>query len=178
MNGIPEPKVRPIILAVDDERKDLELVERELRKRYEAAYHVACGGSVGAELERLQRLKAFGQDVAVVLAGRRIAGLRKPRMSGVDFLARVRGFFALTKRTLLLDPMDMDTRSLLPRAMALVEDDVGTSPACSSVTSVERREPLTGRAGAPDRAQFRVKEDTVRWAGWIVRRVLCQSWDV
>ncbi len=46
MNGIPEPKVRPIILAVDDERKDLGLVERELRKRYEAAYHVACEGSV------------------------------------------------------------------------------------------------------------------------------------
>ena len=46
MNGIPESKVRPIILAVDDERKDFELVERELRKRYEAAYHVACEGSV------------------------------------------------------------------------------------------------------------------------------------
>ena len=114
MNGIPEPKVRPIILAVDDERKDLGLVERELRKRYEADYHVACEGSVEAGLERLQRLKASGQDVAVVLAG-----LRKPGMSGADFLARVRGFFDLTKRSLLLDPMDMETRSLLPRATAL-----------------------------------------------------------
>ena len=33
MSGTPEPKVRPVILAVD-EREDLELVERELRKRY------------------------------------------------------------------------------------------------------------------------------------------------
>ncbi len=49
MNGIPEPKVRPIILAVDDERKDLELVERELRKRYEAAYHVACEARSGPD---------------------------------------------------------------------------------------------------------------------------------
>ncbi len=40
-------------------------------------------------------------------------------MSGADFLARVRGFFDLTKRSLLLDPMDMKTRSLLPRATAL-----------------------------------------------------------
>ena len=49
VNGLPEPKVRPIILTVDDERKDLELVERELRKRYEAAYHVACEVSVGRD---------------------------------------------------------------------------------------------------------------------------------
>jgi hypothetical protein len=40
-------------------------------------------------------------------------------MSGADFLARVGGFFDLTKRSLLLDPMDMETRSLLPRATAL-----------------------------------------------------------
>ena len=40
-------------------------------------------------------------------------------MSGADFLARVRGSFDLTKRSLLLDPMDTETRSLLPRAMAL-----------------------------------------------------------
>jgi thioredoxin reductase (NADPH) len=62
----------------------------------------------------VQRLKASGQDVAVVLAG-----LRKPEMSGVDFLVRVRDGFPLAKRLLLLDPMDMETRSLLPRAMAL-----------------------------------------------------------
>jgi len=44
MNGAPETNVRPVILAVDDEQKDLELVERELRKRYEADYHIACEG--------------------------------------------------------------------------------------------------------------------------------------
>jgi hypothetical protein len=62
----------------------------------------------------LQRLKASGHDVAVVLAG-----FRKPRTSGMDFLARVRDFFPLARRLLLLDPMDMETRALLPRAMAL-----------------------------------------------------------
>ena len=43
VNGLPEPKVRPIILTVDDERKDLELAERELRKRYEAATELVEG---------------------------------------------------------------------------------------------------------------------------------------
>ncbi len=75
MNGTPDPNVRPVILAVDGE-KDLELVGRE----------------------RLQRLKASGHDVAVVLAG-----FRKPGTSGVDFLVRVRDFFPLAKRLLLLD---------------------------------------------------------------------------
>ncbi len=118
MNGTAEPKVRPVILAVDDEQEDLELVERELRKRYEADYRVACEGSAETGLERLQRLKASGQDVAVVLAG-----LRKPEMSGVDFLVRVHDAFPLAKRLLLLDPMNMETRSLLPRAMALGQID-------------------------------------------------------
>jgi hypothetical protein len=123
MNGIPEPKVRPIILAVDDGRKDLGLVARELRKRYEAAYHVACEARSGPDSSgrgvSRRPGKASGQGVAVVLAGRRIAGLRKPGMSGAHFLARVRGSFDLAKRSLLLDPMDTETRSLLPRATAL-----------------------------------------------------------
>jgi len=40
-------------------------------------------------------------------------------MSGADFLARVGGSFDLTERSLLPDPMDTETRSLLPRATAL-----------------------------------------------------------
>ena len=97
MNGTPDPNVRPVILAVDGE-KDLGLVGRELRKRYEADYDVVCEGSKEARRERLQRLKASGHDVAVVLAG-----FRKPGTSGVDFLVRVRDFFPLAKRLLLLD---------------------------------------------------------------------------
>src|SRR5215212_1545779 len=114
MSGIPEPKVRPVILAVDDEREDLELVERELRKRYEADYGVACEGSAEAGLERLWYFEASEQDVAVVLAA-----LRKPGMSAVGFLVRVHDAFPLAKRLLLLDPMDRESRALLPRAMAL-----------------------------------------------------------
>jgi thioredoxin reductase (NADPH) len=114
MSGTPEPKVRPVILAVDDEREDLELVERELRKRYEADYGVACEGSAEAGLERLRYFEASEQDVAVVLAA-----LRKPGMSAVGFLVRVHDAFPLAKRLLLLDPMDRESRALLPRAMAL-----------------------------------------------------------
>jgi thioredoxin reductase (NADPH) len=114
MSGTSEPKVRPVILAVDDEQEDLELIEGELRKRYEADYRVVCEGSADIGLERLQYFEVSGQDVAVVLAD-----LRQPGMSAVDFLVRVRDAFPLAKRLLLLDPMDRETRAMLPRAMAL-----------------------------------------------------------
>jgi thioredoxin reductase (NADPH) len=114
MNSMPEPKVRPVILAVDDGREEFELVERELRKRYEADYLVVCEGSAEAGLERLRRFEAAGQDLALVLAA-----LRKSGMTGVDFLVHIRDSFPLAKRLLLLDPMDGETRDLLPQAMAL-----------------------------------------------------------
>ena len=114
MSSTPEPKGRPVILAVDDEQEDIELVECELRKRYEADYRVACEGSADTGLERLRYFEASGQDVAVVLAG-----LRRPGMNAEDFLVRVRDAFPLAKRLLLLDPMDRETRAALPRAMAL-----------------------------------------------------------
>ena len=52
MNGTPDPNVRPVILAVDDEQKCLELVGRELHKRYEADYDVVCKCSTEAGRKR------------------------------------------------------------------------------------------------------------------------------
>ena len=57
MNGTPDPNVRPVILAVGDEQKCLELVGRKLHKRYEADYDVVCECSTEAERERLQERK-------------------------------------------------------------------------------------------------------------------------
>ena len=46
MNEMNGPAVfRPVILAVDDEPKDLELIECELRKRYGEDYRVMCEDS-------------------------------------------------------------------------------------------------------------------------------------
>ncbi len=125
MNGTPDPNVRPVILAVDGE-KDLGLVGRELRKRYEADYDVVCEGSKEAGRERLQRLKASGHDVAVVLAG-----FRKPGTSGVDFLVRVRDFFPLAKRLLLLDTKPHK----IPPAFA---PETRTRAICRATASVRR----------------------------------------
>ena len=105
--------MRPLILAVDQDAEALGRVERELRARYEADYRVACERSAEDALGRLRGLEA-GEDVALVLAALRMEG-----MSGVEFLSRVREVRPLAKRVLLIDPMDRETREVLPRAMAL-----------------------------------------------------------
>jgi thioredoxin reductase (NADPH) len=114
VNTIGPKEFRPVILAVDDEPGDLELVERELRKRYEADYRVVCEASAEAAMRTLRNLEAAGKGVSVVLADQRMPG-----MNGVEFLARVRTLSPLAKRLLLMNPMDRETADILLRAMAL-----------------------------------------------------------
>jgi thioredoxin reductase (NADPH) len=102
-----------VILAVDQDVDALGRVERELRARYEADYRVVCERSAEDALGKLRGLDAE-EDVAGVIAALRLEG-----MSGVEFLSRVREVHPLAKRILLIDPMDRETREVLPRAMAL-----------------------------------------------------------
>lgn len=105
---------KPVILAVCDDAEDLAKIERELRTRYEADYQVACESFADSGLRKLRDFKAAGEDVALVLADQRMAGL-----SGVEVLARVREVYPVAKRLLLFGPMDRSTGALLPQAMAL-----------------------------------------------------------
>jgi thioredoxin reductase (NADPH) len=104
---------RPLILAVDQDADALGRVERELRARYGADYRVARERSAESALGRLGGLES-GEDVALVMAA-----LRMDEMSGVQFLSQVREIRPLAKRVLLIDPADMETREILPQAMAL-----------------------------------------------------------
>jgi thioredoxin reductase (NADPH) len=114
VRGAREPSTpRPVILAVDQDVDAPGRVERELRARYEADYRVVCERSAEDALGKLRALDA-GEDVAAVIAALRLEG-----MSGVEFLSRVREVHPLAKRILLIDPMDRETREVLPRAMAL-----------------------------------------------------------
>jgi thioredoxin reductase (NADPH) len=105
---------RPVLLAVDDDPEDLERVERELGKRYGADYRVACEASAEDGMERLRKIKAGGEEVAVVLADQRMSG-----MEGIEFLSRAHEFYPLAKRLLLIDPMDGTSFVRASRAMAL-----------------------------------------------------------
>ncbi len=107
-----EPK--PVLVAVDDDRDDLEKVTRELTKRYGEDYGIVCEVSAERGLERLRELKAAGEDVALVLADQWLPGA-----SGTEFLARTHHLFPTAKRALLISPGDSTVREPLLRSTAL-----------------------------------------------------------
>ena len=86
----------PVLVAIDDNPDLLRDVERELRDRYERHYRVICVGSdVG--ISCLEDLAAAGEDVALILAGQRLAG-----RSGAELLGEVRRIHPHAKHVLLI----------------------------------------------------------------------------
>ena len=86
----------PVLVAIDDNPDLLRDVERELRDRYERHYRVICVGSdVG--ITCLEDLADAGEDVALILAGQRLAG-----RSGAELLGEVRRIHPHAKHVLLI----------------------------------------------------------------------------
>ena len=108
----------PVLLAVDDDPEDLRTISRELHKRYGADYRVACEASAEAALEKLQDLKAAGEEVAVVLAEWWMSG-----MTGTEFLSRAHRLHPGAKRALLFERGNRTTREPILQAMALGQID-------------------------------------------------------
>jgi thioredoxin reductase (NADPH) len=109
---------RPVLLVVEDNPDDPEMIARELRKRYGEDYRIACEGSTEAGLWRLRECEAAGDEVALVLADQWMG-----RMTGSEFLARVRHLYPGAKRALLVSQGDSTIREPLLRATALGEID-------------------------------------------------------
>jgi thioredoxin reductase (NADPH) len=110
---------KPVLLAVDDDPKDLDKIQRELRKRYGADYHVACEASAEAALKRLQDLSAAGAEVAVVLAD----WWMPSGMTGTELLTHAHRLYPSAKRALLFEWGNRTTREPILQAMALGQID-------------------------------------------------------
>src|SRR3954452_14333721 len=87
---------RPAILAVDDEPAVLAAVARDLRRGFGERYRVLRAGSGPEALEVLRRLRARGDDVALLVADQRMPG-----MAGTDYLVEARKLVPAAKRVLL-----------------------------------------------------------------------------
>jgi thioredoxin reductase (NADPH) len=109
---------KPVLLAVDDDPKDLKAIARELHKRYGADYRVACEASAEAALKTLQDLKAAGEEVAVVLSEWWMSG-----MTGTEFLTYAHQLYPSAKRALLFERGNRTTREPILQAMALGQID-------------------------------------------------------
>jgi thioredoxin reductase (NADPH) len=86
----------PVLLAVD-EPDALRDVARELRDRYSRDYRVICERSPQEALANLEGLAAAGEEVALVLAGHALPGMR-----GSELLAAARRLHPHVKRGLLI----------------------------------------------------------------------------
>ena len=89
---------RPVLLAVDDDPEVLARLRRELLGRYGEGYRVECEASVEAGVAALERCKARGEDVALVLADQWMA-----EANGHEFLERTRLAFPGAKRVVLIE---------------------------------------------------------------------------
>jgi thioredoxin reductase (NADPH) len=97
--SLERPDDRPVMLTVDDDEEALSLVRHELDRRYGADYDVWCERSTTRAIGELEKLRAEGRRIAIVLADQWMEG----DLDGDTFLARVRELHPLAKRALLID---------------------------------------------------------------------------
>lgn len=89
--------VKPILMAVDAQIQDMEMIQRELLKRYAEDYDVICDATAEASLERLGRLRATGAQVVILLAAPELGS-----MSGIEYFARAHELYPHAIRVLII----------------------------------------------------------------------------
>jgi thioredoxin reductase (NADPH) len=108
----------PACVVVDDDPDVLTSLVHDLAHRYGGDYEFFGALDAARGLGILERLRAVGRPVALV-----VAELRLPGMDGPDLLAHVRRLHPRAKRALLVDAGVFPTEQLLRRAMALGQAD-------------------------------------------------------
>jgi thioredoxin reductase (NADPH) len=107
----------PVLLAVDDDADALRRISHELNLRYGADYNVLCEKSPAQAREKLEDMRAAGEQVALVLAAQSLTG-----DTGADLLAYVKHVHPRAKRGLLIEFGDWGVKSTADavlKAMAL-----------------------------------------------------------
>jgi thioredoxin reductase (NADPH) len=87
----------PVILAVDDDPDVIELIGKELDDRYGRAYQVLTARAATTALGLLEKLRASGDRVALVLSDQWL-----PDGTGCELLAQCRELFPQSRRLLLV----------------------------------------------------------------------------
>jgi thioredoxin reductase (NADPH) len=87
---------KPIILAVDDEPRVLNAVERDLRNHYRGDYRILKATSGREALATVQQLKQRNSPLALFLVDQRM-----PEMSGTEFLGEALQYYPEARKVLL-----------------------------------------------------------------------------
>jgi thioredoxin reductase (NADPH) len=108
----------PIMLVVDDDLTALQTLEGRLARRYGFDYQVMAAGSPTQALADLERWRADGRTVALLIAFRSMA-----EMDGVQFLIRAHAIHPPAKRALLIAFGDATADEPILQAMTLGQVD-------------------------------------------------------
>src|SRR3954471_19967402 len=92
----PRRERRPAIVAVDDEPAVLAAVARDLRRGFGERFRILRAGSGVEALDLLKRVRARGDQVALLIADQRMPG-----MEGTEYLVEARKLAPDAKRVLL-----------------------------------------------------------------------------
>ena len=109
---------RPTILVVDDEPAALASMLDALTRRFGGDYRVEPHLSPHSALDAISRLKADGEEIALVIADQWM-----PEMTGNDFLGQVRAIEPTAKRALLVSWGDREASPVILQACALGQLD-------------------------------------------------------
>jgi len=88
--------VKPVILAVDDDRDVLGAVERDLRRHFRDGHRILTANSGAEALEALRQLRGRSAAVALLLVDQRMPG-----MTGIEFMCEARKLYPDALRVLL-----------------------------------------------------------------------------
>ena len=88
---------RPVIMVVDDEPRPLATLLDALARRYGEDYRVVSHLSPHAALEELDRIRADGEQLALIIADQWMPG-----MNGIDVLGRAHEIHRSAQRALLV----------------------------------------------------------------------------
>jgi thioredoxin reductase (NADPH) len=121
MSTNESPKMKPVLLAVDNDPDALGNVKQELSNRYSVDYDVICEASADAGMRKLEDLSKHNRRVAVVLADQ---NLRTNEINdGIEFLRRTRDMYQHAKCALLVEWEALEIRHKVFRTMVLGQID-------------------------------------------------------
>ena len=109
---------QPILFLVDDRPRVLEALAGDLERRFGGDHRIVTEDAPGAALEALAELARRGEEVALVVAGQKMAEL-----PGVLFLCRAHELHPSAKRVLLVGRREWTPANPAVRAMTLGQID-------------------------------------------------------
>ena len=95
--------IKPVILAVDDDPEVVQVIQRDLRKRYASEYRIVWASGGAEAIETLGHLALQNTPVALILTDQRM-----PDVTGIDVIRESTDLHPLAKTALLTGYADID----------------------------------------------------------------------